>query len=72
MPVSIGLVNNGYWVLNTAPEQLMESIENHLAQKGLSEKDKQVLNKTLSTLKENANNVVFIGKLKDDIKTKLW
>jgi hypothetical protein len=70
MPVSIGLVNNGYWVLNTAPEQLMESIENHLAQKGLSESDKQILNKTLSTLKEDANNVVFIGKLKDEVKMK--
>ena len=50
----------------------MENIEKRLNQKGLTEKDKQILNKTLSELSENTNNVVFIGKLKDDIKTKLW
>ena len=72
MSVPIGFVNNGYWVLNIEPEQLMENIEKRLNQKGLTEKDKQILNKTLSELSENTNNVVFIGKLKDDIKTKLW
>ena len=72
MPISIGSVGNGYWVRNIHPERLMEEIENRLAQKGLSENDRQILNKTLSTLKENTNNVVFIGKLKDEIETKLW
>ena len=71
-PVSIGSVSNGYWTLNIQPEQLKEDIENYLAQRGLSDNDRQVLTKTLSTLKENTNNVVFIGKLKKEIKTKLW
>ena len=72
MSVPIGSVSNGYWVRNVQPEQLMEDIENRLAQRGLSENDRQILNKTLSTLKENTNNVVFIGKLKGEIKAKLW
>lgn len=63
---------NGYFVHNIQPEELLEKIENHLSERGLSENDRQILNKTLSTLKENTNNVVFIGKLKSEIKTKLW
>ena len=71
MPVSIGNASNGYWISNVQPEQLIEYIENHLANRGISEKDKQILNKTLATLQENTNNVVFIGKLKDKVQ-KLW
>ena len=72
MSVPIGSVSNGYWVLNIQPEQLMEDIENHLVRMGLSENDKQILNKTLSTLRENENNVVFIGKIKSEATKKLW
>ena len=72
MSVPIESVSNGYWVHNIQPEQLMENIENRLTESGLSENDKQTLNKTLSTLKENTNNVVFIGKLKSEINAKLW
>ena len=72
MSISIGSVSNGYWVQNIQPEQLIEDIKNRLTQRNCTEKDKQVLNKTLSTLKENENNVVFIGKLKKEITTKLW
>jgi hypothetical protein len=59
-------------VYNTQPEQLMEKIERRLSESSCTEKDKQILLKTLSTLKEGANNVVFIGKLKNEVKTKLW
>jgi len=63
---------HGYYVLNIQPEQLIENIENRLAQRNCTENDKQVLNKTLSTLRENENNLVFIGKLKKEIDAKLW
>jgi hypothetical protein len=67
-----GRSDNGYWVYNIQPEELIDSIEKRLAQSDCTESDRQVLNKTLSTLKEGANNVVFIGKLKSEVNTKLW
>ena len=71
---SLGIrnVRNGYFVHNLQPEELMEMIENRLAERSCTEQDRQILNQTLSTLKENANNVVFIGKLKKEVKSKLW
>ena len=71
-PASVVTFRNGYWVYNIQPEQLMEDIENRLTKSNCSENDKQSLNKLLSTLKENTNNVVFIGKLKNEVKTKLF
>jgi len=65
-------LQNGYWTQSMMPEELMEEIEKRLTERGLSESDREVLKKTLSTLKEGANNVVFFGKLKDEVKTKLW
>jgi len=62
----------GYYVYNIQPEELMEIVENRLAENSCTEKDRQVLMKLLSSLNEGTNNVVFIGKLKDEIKTKLW
>ena len=55
---------HGHYILNIQPEELMENIEEHLSKSGCTESDKQILQKTLSTLKEGTNNVVFIGKLK--------
>jgi len=71
-PISVIHTRNGYWVHNVQPEDLMEDIENRLAERSCTEQDRQILNQTLSTLKENANNVVFIGKLKKEVKSKLW
>lgn len=72
VPISPVTFRNGYWVLNIQSEDLMEDIEKHLEKVSLSDKDRQVLKRTLSTLKEGTNNVVFIGKLKNEVKTKLW
>ena len=71
-PMSIVHLRDGYWVHNIQPEQLMDDIEKRLAESNCTENDRQILKKTLATLKEGANNVVFIGKLKQEIKTKLW
>jgi hypothetical protein len=62
----------GYYVVCYQPEDLMMDIEKRLAERTCTEKDKEVLKKTLSTLKEGTNNVVFIGKIRDEIKGKLW
>ena len=63
-PLSIFIYRNGYFVHNIQPEQLMEDIKQRLTNSNCTEKDRQILIKTLSTLKEGENNVVFIGKLK--------
>ena len=63
---------HGYYVLNIQPEELMEKIEEHLTQNSSTENEKQALQKLRSTLKENDNNVVFIGKLKSEVKGKLF
>jgi hypothetical protein len=63
---------NGYFVDNIQPEQLMEEIEQRLTESDCTEKDRQILLKTLSSLQEGANNVVFIGRLKDVLQTTLF
>ena len=62
----------GYYVYSVQPEELMEDIEERLAERTCTEADREILKKTLSKLKEGTNNVLFIGKLKDEITTKLW
>jgi hypothetical protein len=69
---SIVTFRNGYFVLNVQPEQLRDIIEKRLAERSCSENDRQQLITMLSTLKEGENNVVFIGKIKSDIRTKLF
>jgi len=61
----------GYYVRSIQPEDLMEDIKDRLADRNISENDRQILNRTLSTLREGTNNVVFIGKLKNEIKLNL-
>ena len=63
---------NGYFVYNIQPEQLMDDIEQYLTESDCTEKDRQILQKTLSTLKEDTNNVVFIGKLKNEVGKNLF
>ena len=71
-PTYIMQLRNGYWVYNIQPEELMEVIEKRLTESSCTEKDKQVLRKMNSTLKEGENNLVFIGKLKSGVQTKLF
>ena len=68
LPISIYFYLNGYFTYNVQPEQLMEDIKQHLSDSNCTEKDRQMLKKTLSTLKEGENNVVFIGKLKNEVE----
>lgn len=72
LPSYIVQLRNGYWVHNIQHEQLIEDIEKRLAKSNCTENDKKIQNETLSTLEEGASNVVFIGKLESDVKTKLW
>jgi len=62
----------GYWVYTLPPDDLIEVIKNRLAERSCTDNDRQVLQKMLSTLKEGENNVMFIGKLKDEIRTKIF
>ena len=74
IPVQVNYFSffHGYYVLNVQPEELIEDIENRLAERDCTDRDRQILQKTLSTLKEGTNNVVFIGKLRNELKAKLW
>ena len=63
---------NGYYVYHIQPEDLIENIEKRLSERNITETDRDVLTNKLSTLKEGTNNVVFIGKIRDEIETKLW
>ena len=72
LPVSASVVTfrNGYFVYNIQPEQLIDDIENRLTESSCTEDDRQVLQKTLSILKEGTNNLVFIGKLREEWNIK--
>ena len=64
--------HKGYYVFSIQPEDLMEDIEKRLTERSCTEEDREILKKTLSKLKEGTNNVVFFGKLKEEINAKLW
>jgi hypothetical protein len=64
MLISDLTLRNGWFVYNLEPAQLIELIEKRLAENDCSEQDKQQLENILPTLDENANNVLFVGKLK--------
>ena len=63
---------DGYFVHNIQPEQLRDDIEKRLAESSCSESDRQMLHKILPTLIEGANNVVFIGKLRNEVRERLF
>jgi hypothetical protein len=71
-PIDFYHLQNGYWTQSIMPGELMENIENRLAERNLSDSDREILEKTLTKLTEGENNVVFFGKLKDEVKAKLW
>ena len=58
-------IRNGYWTQSMMPEELMDEIEDRLAERDVSENDRTALNKMLVLLQDGANNLVFIGKLKE-------
>ncbi|MDR3245684.1 MAG: 6-bladed beta-propeller [Prevotellaceae bacterium] len=64
MPANVVSFRNGYFVYNLEPAQLKDEIEKRLAESDCSAQDKEKLTKLSSSLNENANNVLFIGKLK--------
>ncbi len=64
IPISVITFRNGWFVYNVETSDLSAKIEEHLEGSKVTEKDRQTLKKLLPTLKEENNNVVFIGKLK--------
>lgn len=64
MEVSLFAFNKGYLVFNVEPGKLMETIEKRLKEQDCTQKDKEKLNSLLSTLDEDSNNLLFLGKLK--------
>jgi hypothetical protein len=70
--VSLFSFRNGYFVYNIQPEQLIDEIEQYLFENNCTEKDRQILKRTLSTLIPESNNVVFIGKLKNEVERKIF
>jgi len=72
VPNSVVTYRNGYWVHNISSESLIANIRKRLAESSCNENDRQTLTKILSSLNTEDNNVVFIGKLKNELKTNLW
>jgi hypothetical protein len=66
MPMPAYVINfrNGWYVYNLEPAQLMEQIEKRLQESACTESDREQLQALLSTLDENSNNLLFLGKLK--------
>jgi len=62
--------HNGCFVHNIKPEKLKEIIKTRLSERSCTAEERKTLTKTLSTLKDGTNNVVFIGKLREEMK--LW
>ena len=56
--------NKGWFHQTLEPSQLIEKIETRLAQSDCSAKDRKQLEELMSSLDENDNNIMFIGKLK--------
>ena len=71
MPITAA-IHNGYFALSVEPEMLMIIINDRLEDGSCSESDREILLKTRSLLKEDANNVVFMGKLKSEVNKELW
>ena len=61
---SVMTFRNGWFVWNLEPGQLMEEIEKRLKESDCTSQDKEKLTKLLKSLDDNANNVLFLGKLK--------
>lgn len=56
--------NKGYFVQSFEPAQLMEKLETYLASGNCPESEVKKLEDLYSSLHENDNNVMFIGKIK--------
>jgi hypothetical protein len=64
VPGNIVTLRNGWFVHNLEPGQLSELIEKRLKENDCTDPDRHKLEKLLSSLDENANNLLFVGKLK--------
>lgn len=56
--------SSGYYFAMYEPMVLMDRIEERLSESDCTDQDKKILNELLSSLNENDNNLMFIGKLK--------
>ena len=72
VPIIFYELRNGYLTHSFQPEGLIEEIENRLAKSSCTENDRHILSELLSKLDEDANNVVFVAKLKTDIEKRLF
>ena len=61
--------SNGYIFMMYEPLQLMEQIEKRLEESDCTDADKKVLKELYDSLDEDDNNIMFIGKLKNENHT---
>jgi hypothetical protein len=66
LPVYFSVVSlrNGWYVINIEPAALIDQIDKYLTEGKPGEKDRQALQKLRSSLDDDANNVLVMGKLK--------
>lgn len=64
MPVDWLSCNNGYFVMNIDPGELLDKISNQLKTGKMTENQRQKLSAMEKSINENDNNYIFYGKLK--------
>lgn len=64
MEVTPNLFYKGYFLHNIEPEELREKIEERLSQSDCTDEDRKKLKLLQSSLDDNSNNLLFLGKLK--------
>lgn len=69
LPVSgFGIsINNGWFCEMYEPYKLLEIIEKRLSESNCSAQDKNTLKQLKESINEDDNNILFIGKIKEDI-----
>ncbi|MDR1369159.1 MAG: 6-bladed beta-propeller [Dysgonamonadaceae bacterium] len=63
-PVNVMTFRGGFFIHNLEPGELVDLIEKRMKESNCTAQDKAKLKKLLSSIDKDANNVVFIGKLK--------
>ena len=64
VPVNVITFRNGWFVHNLEPGELVDLVEKRMKESSCTAQDKEKLKKLLSSIDEEGNNVVFLGKLK--------
>lgn len=64
-------INNGWYYEMYEPYELLDLIDERLSDSKCSDEDRKVLEKLKNSIDEDGNNIMFMGKLKENVNIKL-